>query len=124
MIDATRTLRAATALSLFLIGATVLAATGTKTTPASGAGYGYGPGMMGPGGMYNWTPGQGRQHWRQMRQHGYGPGMMYNWTPQQHQQHWQQMHQYGYGPGMMGPGWGRGPGGWGGSGGAPRSGSQ
>jgi Spy/CpxP family protein refolding chaperone len=90
MIETTRTLRATIAISLLLTGATVVAATGPKTTPAPGPGYGYGfgPGMMGPGGMYNWTPQQRQQHWRQMRQ-------------------------YGYGPGMMGPGWGGGPGGWG-----------
>jgi Spy/CpxP family protein refolding chaperone len=37
--------------------------------------YGYGPGMMGPGMMYNWTPEQRQQYWDQMRQfRGYGPG--------------------------------------------------
>jgi Spy/CpxP family protein refolding chaperone len=67
--------------------------------------YGYGPGMMGPGMMYNWTPEQRQQYWDQMRQSGYGPGMMgpgmmYNWTPEQRQQYWDQMRQYmGYGPG-------------------------
>jgi hypothetical protein len=57
--------------------------------------------------MYNWTPQQRQRHWEQMRQTGdgpgmMGPGMMYNRTPEQH---WQQMGpMMGYGPGtMMGP---------------------
>lgn len=65
---------------------------------------GYGPGMMGPGTMYNWTPEQRRQHWEQMRRLGYGPGMMGQMTPQQRREHWEQMGRMGYGPGMMGYG--------------------
>lgn len=62
----------------------------------------YGPGMMGPGMMYNWAPEQRQQHWEQMRQEGYGPGMMYSWTPEQRQRHWEQMRQMmGNGRGMM-----------------------
>ena len=72
--------------------------------PSQGNSMGYGPGMMGPGGMYNWTSEQRRQHWEQMRQRGYGPGMMDYMTPEQRRQHWEQMGRMGHGPGMMGYG--------------------
>ena len=85
------------------------------STPVGAPGYAYGPGMMGPGMMYNWTPEQRQQHWAQMRQLGSGPGMMWSLTPEQRQQHWEQMRQLGYGRGMMGPGM-MGPGGWSGTG--------
>jgi Spy/CpxP family protein refolding chaperone len=53
----------------------------TTTTPATApcpsCPWGGGPGMMGPGMMWNMTPEQRQQHWQYMRQHmGYGPGMM------------------------------------------------
>src|SRR3970040_1285763 len=67
-----------TLIAAALIGATALGATALVNAQQGGygPGYGMGPGMMGPGMMGGYGPGQGG---------GYGPG-------------------YGMGPGMMGPG--------------------
>jgi len=103
---------AALSFGLLLAAQSAMAANSSSTTQSSlqTATHGYGPGMMGPGMMYNWTPEQRQQHWEQMRQTGYGPrlmgsGMMNNWTPEQRRQDWAQMGQMmGYGPAnMMGP---------------------
>lgn len=102
----------ALSLGLLLAGQSAMATGTSSTTPSSTqtATQGYGPGMMGPGMMYDWTPEQRQRHWEQMRQAGYGPwmmgpgmmgpGMMYNGTPEQRGQQMGQM--MGYGPGMMG----------------------
>jgi hypothetical protein len=53
------------------------------TTPCPNCPWGGGPGMMGPGMMWNMTPEQREEHWRYMhgdRPYGrgmMGPGMMY-----------------------------------------------
>lgn len=67
-----------TLITAALLGATTLGATALVNAQQGGygPGYGMGPGMMGPGMMGGYGPGQGG---------GYGPG-------------------FGMGPGMMGPG--------------------
>lgn len=95
---------AAFSFGLLLAGHTAVAAAPSSTTQSSPPPPmpGYGPGTMGPGMMYDWSPAQRQQHWEQMRQMGYGPGMMYSGTPEQRQQHWEQMRQMmGNGRGMM-----------------------
>lgn len=92
-----------------LLGIHSAIAADPSTTQSSGqaTAQGYGPGMMGPGMMYNWTPEQRQKHWEWMRRRGYGPGMtgpgmMYGSPPGQRQQSWTRMRpMMGYGPGTM-----------------------
>ena len=79
-----QTAAALTVLGLMASPATRAVESSTATTPPPAATmpcpncpWGGGPGMMGPGMMWNLTPEQRQQHWQYMRQHmGYGPGMM------------------------------------------------